>query len=349
MAVYKKGKNWYIDYYVRGRRKRKKIGPSKKLAEQVLKDIQVKIAKGEYLGIFEDRKIPFARFVQEYLEYSRANKRPSTYRRDRTNVRNLLAAFEGHYLSEITPKMVEEYKARRLERVSQASVNREITCLKHMYTKAVEWGYVQRNPIKGVKRLKEPPGRLRYLTREEVTALLEACNSHLRPIVVMALNTGMRKGEILSLRWRDIDLKNRRITLRNTKTNEIRVIPINETLYRELLQLDRCDEGEYVFCNARGEPYGDVKKGFASALRKAGIKDFRFHDLRHTFGSHLVMQGVDLRTVQQLMGHKEIKMTMRYAHLSPEHVEEAVARLDSLWTPYGHQSQDRESRVVVSP
>lgn len=245
--------------------------------------------------------------------------------------------------------MLEECKAQRLETVTPATVNREITCIRHMFAKAIEWGYVRRNPLKEVKKLKEPPGRLRYLTREEIAALLDACNHHLRPIVVAALNTGMRKSEILSLKWRDLDLKNRRITVTNTKNNEIRVISINKTLYRELLGLDRTARSEYVFSHGKGEPYGDVKKGFTSAVRKAGIKDFRFHGLRHTFDSHLVMQGVDLRTVQQLMGHKEIKMTMRYAHLSPKHVEEAVARLDSLWTPYGHQGPEPRGLVVVSP
>jgi integrase len=151
----------------------------------------------------------------------------------------------------------------------------------------------------------------------------------------------MRKGEILGLKWRNLDLKNRRITVTNTKNNEIRGIPINETLYQELVGLDRSRQGEYVFCNGEGEPYGDIKRGFASALRKPGIKDFRFHDLRHTFGSHLVMQGVDLRAGQQLMGHKE-EMTMRYSHLSREHVEGAMAKLDSLWTPYGHQRPNRD-------
>jgi len=339
MGIFQKGKNWYIDYYFKGRRKRKKIGPSKKLATQVLKDVQLKIAKGEYLGIYEEKKIAFNDYAKQYLAYSKANKAWSTYkRRDRFSIDHLTSFFKDKYLFEIAPEMIEKYKTLRLEKVSPASVNRELACLKHMFTKAIEWAYVNSNPAKTVKLLKEPPGRLRYLVPEEIERLLDACSDHIRPIVIAALNTGMRKSEILNLRWKEVDLRNRKITVINAKNNESRVIPINQTLHQELLTLSEKDKGEHVFSDRNGQPYGDIKKGFSSALNRAGIEDFRFHDLRHTFGSHLVMQGVDLKTVQQVMGHKDIKMTMRYSHLSPEYVQEAMERLDKLWTLYGHQA-----------
>ena len=347
MGIFQKGENWYIDYYLHGRRKRKKIGPSKKLAEQVLRDTQVKIVKKEYLGILEEKKIPFENFGQQYSDYCKANKAFSTYRRDRVSIDHLTSAFKGKYLFEITPEMIEKYKMARLEKVEPATVNREVACLKHMYTKAIDWDYVKANPVKGIKKLKEPPGRLRYLKSEEAETLVKACSDHLGPIVVTALNTGMRKSEILNLKWRDVDLINRMITVIKTKNNESRVIPINQTLYKELISLAKNPNGKYVFSDGHGQPFGDVKKGFSAALKRAKIEDFRFHDLRHTFGSHMVMQGVDLRTVQQVMGHKDIKMTMRYSHLSSGHVKEAMERLDGLWTLFGHQDfyQNYENRV----
>jgi len=348
MGVYKKGINWYIDYYVKGQRKLRKIGPSKKLAQQVLQDVHVKMAKGEFLGVYDEKKILFEEFGQQYLAYSKANKAWSSQRRDGFSVARLTSVFKGKYLLEITPRMIEKYKAARLEKVEPATVNRELACLKHMYTKAIEWGYVKANPVKTVRSLKEPPGRLRYLRPEEVKKLLEACCGHLRSIVVTALNTGMRRGEILALRWKDVDLGNRKITVRNAKNNETRVIPINQNLYQELLNHSKKSNGDYVFSNGEGRPFGDIKKGFLSALKRAGIEDFHFHDLRHTFGSHLVMQGIDLKTVQQLMGHKDIKMTMRYSHLSPKYVQESIGRLDSVWTLYGHQQKSNESRGSVS-
>ncbi|MBI5374181.1 MAG: site-specific integrase [Candidatus Schekmanbacteria bacterium] len=339
MAIFKKGDNWYIDYYVKGKRKRKKVSSSKKLAEQVLMDVHVKIAKEEYLGVYSDRKIVFEDFTKEYLDYSRANKEPSSYKRDCLSISTMKKTFEGHFLFEITPQMIEKYKAERLKSVSPATVNRELSCLKHMYTKAVEWKVVTASPLKGVKLFKEPPGRLRYLSAQDVEILLKACSNHLKPIVVMALNTGMRKSEILNLKWSQVDLKNRKLSVIKTKNNEVRVIPINETLSKELHILSKNVKSQFVFSDEFGTPFGDIKKGFAAALRRAKIEDFRFHDLRHTFGSHMVMSGVDLRTVQQIMGHKDIKMTMRYSHLSPEYVQDAISRLDSVWTLFGHQTK----------
>lgn len=355
MSVYKKGNNWYIDYYVKGERKRQKIGPSKKLALQVLEDVHVKIAKGEYLGIHEEKRILFEEYAKEYLLYSKANKALKSYKRDVTSLNGLRVVFGGYYLFEIGPFMVEKYKAQRLQDVEPASVNREIACLRHMCNKAVEWGYGTKSPVTGVKLLKEPPGRIRYLDTAEIDELLKAvdslkrgCSQYLRPIVVLALNTGFRKNEILQLKWEDIDLKEKKITLKHTKNNEIRTVPVNDTLYRELVKLTRHPESEYVFCDKNGIPYGEVKKSFGNALSVAKIKDFRFHDLRHTFASHLVMRGCDLRTVQQLMGHKDIRMTMRYSHLSRAHLQEAVSKLDSLWTPYGHQEKMSERTLLVT-
>jgi integrase len=350
MGVYKKGNNWYIDYYLKGRRKRKKVGPSKKLAEQVLKDIQVKIVKGEYLGVFEEKKVLFEEFTQRYLVYSRSNKAFSSYKRDLVSLKSLLSAFGDKYLFEIIPQMAEEYKTKRLqEDVTPATVNRELSCLRHLFNKAIEWSYLRKNPVQGVRLLKEPPGRTRYLEVGEIERLLEVIDSfprdtssYLKPIVLIALNTGLRKSEILQLKWKDIDFEKRKITVLRTKTNEIRTVPMNETLYKELKKISRGIESEYMLCNKKGVPYGNVRKSFDRALKIAGIDNFRFHDLRHTFASHLVMSGCDIRTVQQLMGHKDIKMTMRYSHLSKAHLQEAVEKLDTLWTLYGHQKDFRE-------
>ena len=168
MSVFKKGNNWYIDYYVKGQRKRKKIGPSKKLALQVLEDVHVKVAKEEYLGVLEEKKALFEDFSKQYLIYSKANKALSTYQRDQISIDHLVAFFKGKWLFEVTPELIEKYKAARLEKVEPAPINRELACLKHLYTKAIAWGYVKVNPAKSVKLFKEPPGRLRYLRPDEI-------------------------------------------------------------------------------------------------------------------------------------------------------------------------------------
>ena len=193
-------------------------------------------------------------------------------------------------------------------------------------------GYVKQNPAKPVKLLKEPPGRLRYLTLEELTRLLDTCAPHLKPIVVMAVHTGMRRREILSLRWSDVDLRQRIMTLTKTKNNERRILPINAQLAEVLRSIPRHVESPYVFCDRDGRPYERIDNGFRRACKRAGIGDCRFHDLRHTFASHLVMRGANLWSVQELLGHKTGKMTVRYTHLSTLHLQETVSLLEALLT-----------------
>jgi integrase len=281
MAVFKKGRHWYIDYYVKGVRKRKKIGPSKQVAELALMDVELKIAEGEYLGIYGDKRITLPQFAEEYLAYTRVNKAPMSVRRDPISLVPLTHAFSG-CLSEITTKAIEEYKARRIETVKPATLNKELALLKHMFTKPIEWGYVKQNPTKPVKLLKEPPGRLRYLTAEELTHLLETCAPHLKPIVLTAVHTGMRRQEILSLRWADVDVRKRTITLTKTKNNERRMIPMNAQLAEVIRTVSRHVESPYVFCDRDGRPYDRIDNGFRRACKRAEVVDFRFHDLRHT-------------------------------------------------------------------
>ena len=194
-----------------------------------------------------------------------------------------------------------------------------------MYNRAIAWKrYSGENPVKGVKMFKENNQRLRFLEINEISKLLDNCEEYLKPIVMIALNTGMRKSEILNLKWRDVDINRGIIYLYNTKNGEKREIPINEEVDRALIGVRKNSESEYIFCWKNGEKIRDIRISFFTALQKSGIKEFRFHDLRHTAASHLVMSGVDLNTVRELLGHKSLKMTLRYAHLSPGHRKRAV-------------------------
>lgn len=322
MGVFKKGNDWYIDYHVNGRRKREKVGPSKRLAESVLAKRKVEIAEGKFLDIERKLKVRFEDFAKEYMEYSKANKR--SWKRDVVSLKNLLPVFGDKYLAEITPLMVEQYKNRRRDQVTPATVNREMALLKNMFNKAIQWGKAAENLVAKVKLFKEDKGRLRLLTEEELERLLEVAPPHLQPILVVALNTGLRKSEILNLKWDDVDFQQERILVADAKNREWREIPMNLAVFKALVSIERHPESPYVFCKPNGQPYGNVRKSFEKALRIAGIENFRFHDLRHTFASHLVMAGVDLMTVKELLGHKSLEMTMRYSHLSPAHKRKAV-------------------------
>jgi integrase len=140
----------------------------------------------------------------------------------------------------------------------------------------------------------------------------------------------MRRGEILGLKWEDIDFRNGVITLLDTKNGEKREVPMNDTLIETLRSIRRHPSSPYVFCDQEGKRFCRARGSFNTALRRAGIENFRFHDLRHTLGSNLVMQGVELNTVREILGHKSIDMTLRYAHLSPAHKTKAVRVMDSL-------------------
>ncbi|MCF6155360.1 MAG: site-specific integrase [Candidatus Brocadia sp.] len=217
-----------------------------------------------------------------------------------------------------------------------ATANRLIATLFHMFTKAVEWDMVEEEILKRIRKVKMLPEnnrRLRYLSTEECQRLIDSCDKHLKPIVITALNTGMRKDEILGLKWDNVDLNAGFILLNQdqTKNSERKEIPINQTL-RETLE-GITSQFDYVFVNPlTGNRYDNVKRSFNTALKKAEIRDFKFHDLRHTFASHLVMAGIDLTTVKELMGHKDFKMTLRYAHLAPSHKVKAVDTLDNIMT-----------------
>lgn len=338
-------KDWDINYRIHGKQYKRRIGPNRKLAEQVLMDIELKQAKGDYLGIYEEKKIPFADFARDYLEFAKSMKAPSTYAGNVREMQRLRRAFDV-YLPKLTAALIEKYKVQRSQEVKPATVNRELALLKHMLTKAVDWGYLKQNPAKSVKLLKEPPGRLRYLEPEEIERLLEACDDplapYLRAIVVVALHTGMRFGEILRLRWGDLDLRHRLISITGTKNNERKTIPVNEILNEELMKLPRHLSSPYLFCHPDGTQILRIDRSFHSALKRAGIEGFRFHDLRHTFASHLAMRGVPLETIGASLGHKDPKMTRRYAHLSPATLQQAVTTLQDLHV--GTKREHREER-----
>ena len=352
MPVYKKGKNYYIDYYFGGRRKRECVGPDKRLAETVLKKRKVEIAEGRYLDIKKNEKIKFEDFADQYLELHSKPNNKSWERSDLYNLNSLKRYFSGKYLYEITSIMIERFKTERIKEVSPATVNRNLACLKCMLNKAIQWGKLEENPFKVVKLLKENNKRLRYLEREEIVRLLARCSKRLRSIVVIALNTGMRKGEILGLKWQDIDFKRGIIYLYNTKNGEKREIPVNEMAKTALLRTLKHPDSAYVFCDKKGKPFGNIRKSFFTALKNSAIINFHFHDLRHTFASHLVMSGVDLNTVRELMGHKSLEMTLRYAHLSPDHKRRAVdilsKQMDTIWTPEAKERKLENNVAVVT-
>ncbi len=351
--IYKKGKMWYIDFQdADGNRHRKSISKSKRIAERKLYEVELKRDKGEHLDILERDDILFDDFVKDYLAYSKANKAPGSYKRDLTSKRALLKYFSGQSLTEIKPQEIERYKAERQKTVTNATINRELAFLSHLYTMAKKWDKIDKDPTKKVQKLKEPPGRTRFLTEDELLRLLNECPDHIVPIIITAVNSGIRKSNLLNLKWNQIDLNNSQIKIISSKNNESRIIPMNNTLVDLFKNLEHRNEEDYVFARKNGRRIKNIIEGFKAALNRAEILDFRFHDLRHTFGSHLAMSGANIKTIQKLMGHKDISMTLRYAHLSQDHLKKAVNELDSRMNLFGtnmaHPQSSNKHRSLKS-
>jgi integrase len=241
---------------------------------------------------------------------------------------SLLPCFGQYELRKITPQLIEQFIRSRLESgVQKSSINRELSCLSMVFKKAIDWDYLRENPMSRIKRFAEKDNvRERALTKEEEEKLLENSSELLRSIILTALNTGMRSNEILNLRWDQIDFNEMRILVENTKSGKNRKIGIDPKLH-DVLRL-RDNQSPYVFPNPdTGKPLTTVKKSYKTACKKAGIENLRFHDLRHTFGTRIIQNGVDIETVRELMGHESYITTQRYLHTNEQRKKEAV---DSL-------------------
>ncbi len=335
MSLYQRGKSWYYDFQYRSERYTGCIGPvSRTVAKEILAKKKAEAVEGRYELPSKKPSSRLDEFAKEYFAYYRANRRPQSVQRHETAYRALQPTFGNQRLSEVSPLAIERYKRqRKQDGVSEVTVNRELALLKNLFTKAIEWEKATENPVKKVRLYREENGRTRFLTEDEESRLLACCGPQLKPLVITALHTGFRASELRSLTWGDIDFRRRVITVRASyaKNGESRSVPMNEVLTTTLKAVKlQGARGECVFCSRDGTPYRSFRSAFERAVRQAGIADFTFHDLRHTFASRLVMAGVDLPTVKELLGHKDITMTLRYAHLSSDHKQAAVKKLEKV-------------------
>ncbi len=323
--VTKDGRIHYgISYTARGRRVREVVGESKKFAATMLAKRKVELAEGKYQFPSRKKAMAVEKLCQKYIEYAQQHKR--SWKRDAGVIKKIILFFGNTSVERITQWDVERYKANSGKTVSKASVNRELAILKRMLRLAVQWGFLGSNPAAEVKLYREEEQPMRVVSTKEEQILIRAAASHLKPIIVMALNTGMRRGEILNMKWTHIDLHEQVITVTRTKSGRVRHIPINRAVEATLRAFKGSRDG-YVFL-WRGKHVQSVSRAFKTAVRVSGIKSCRFHDLRHTFAMRLVLGGIDIVTVKELLGHADISMTMRYAHPSPESKKRALRTLD---------------------
>jgi integrase len=331
------GREYRIDYRnLNGERVREKIGPNREAAEQRLREVLSTMAEGRCIKKSPDARTRFKTLAEWYLNLAEVKAKRS-YDRDNWSLRLLLPFFGERLLKDITPGIVEAYRQMRLATPSgrspknltkPATVNREIACFKTIFNKAMKEGKAERNPCQGVKMLKENNERDRVLTLEEYHRLLTECPAHLKSVVRLAYYTGMRQGEILHLTWGQVDLKEGFIKLRpeDTKTSEGRCVPLRGDLLemfkaiRPGLPLPQVQVFTYA-----GRTMGSIRRAFESAVKKAGIEDFTFHDLRHTAINNWRLQGHDYFRIMSASGHKTMHVFKRYNTVSPEELRKLAA------------------------
>jgi len=246
---------------------------------------------------------------------------------------------------------VQAWASGRRAEVEPATVNRELSFLRRVFNVALANGLVERNPVKAVKFFDEPSGRVRYLSDEEEARLRTEVSEANWRIISFAMNTGLRQGEQFGLRWEHVNLANRVLTIPRSKHGGSRHVQLNDTAMAILRALPSRFQSRWVFPSGTGKtPLNATnfrQRVFNPVVLRARIDNFRWHDLRHTFASRLAMAGVDLNTIRELLGHKTLAMTLRYAHLSPTHLHQAVKLLDADGCSGGRSSaQSGSSRVT---
>lgn len=320
---------WWIRYAdATGRIRREKVG-NKGAAIQLYRKRKTEILEGKKLPhTLRAKRITFSELAEDALEYSKTHKR--SYGDDVIRMAKLLESFRERPADAITPQEIERWLSGKTE-LKPATLNRYRALLCLTYRLGVQNGKVNSNPARLVRQRRENNGRIRFLSPEEEAKLREViqevCPHHL-PELEVAINTGMRMGEQYEMTWDCVDFERTLLTLPRTKNGEIRHVPLNDTAISALRMAHSQSNGQsYVFLNRFGQQLKSPREWFDAVVRKAGLADFTWHCLRHTFASRLVMADVGLRAVQELMGHKTISMTVRYAHLAPQHQLAAVQRL----------------------
>jgi len=327
----KKGKAYCLRWHDEsGRIRTETVGPERKLAERLSAERQHELNAGQFRT---PRRVSYEEFGREEVEVMQGQMAPASLKELELVLRQFGKVCRDIRLTNISSRLVEQFFAQRLKSAKPATANKSLRTLKAAFNRAVRRGYLERNPIVGLKPVREPEREVRVLTAEEIGKLLEACPSlRWRTLVALAVTTGMRLGEMLSLHWDDLDVESGTVWVRNrpgspTKSRRNRVLALAPGVCGLLKQLP-CS-GELVFHDGDGRPWrNNVQTGFRRIVKRAGIKYCTLHDLRRTFVSQLAMAGVNEAVVQKLAGHASMGTTLKYyTHIMPEALRIAQARL----------------------
>lgn len=324
----KSGKpRFYLDYRDSKGKRKQELDKTAACLEDAITTLQNRVQRehDKLNGIVRRSKnIGFSEFAKSFLQDYLMTEREKSWREESYRLNVCVDFFKNTPLRDITSQGIRRFKFERLSAGnSKISVNRYRALLHKMFNVAIEEGYIEENPVTKVNRYSELENiRNRVLTEDEEQRLIAESSSRLESILKVALNTGMRLGEILKLMWKNVDLEKREIRVVEAKSGRSRKMPINSTLHGELIELKSQDGTDN-----RVFPFKSIRTAFTNACERAGIKDFTFHDLRRTFGTRLLERGVDIVTISRLYGHSSVLVTQRYLHPKDELSREAVELL----------------------
>jgi len=317
------GKSYWIEFYDdTGRRRRERVGPSKTAAEQRLREVLKARTEERHIEKDKSSRVTLAELCKWYRSLPEVQAKLSLVR-DQCAIKNLLRLLAGSTkIRDLTSGKIEAYQKRRLTELSSrrkgettkpATVNKEVICLKTILNRAVRYGKIERNPVADVKKIPENNVRMRTLSEDEFESLLAACPDYLKPVVLTAFYTAMRKSEILSLTWDEVDKRGDFIRLKApmTKTKVARAIPLHPRVKEVFDAIPRAVHTKRVFLRD-GNPFSDFKRSFKTACKQAGLEDFTFHDLRHCAINNLRLAGNDHFLIMAVSGHKTASMFKRY-------------------------------------
>jgi integrase len=334
-GIYKRqdrGGFWISWTDAQGRRRfRKTEAQNITQARQIRAAELLRVEHSKVLGFSPPGEDNFKTVAKRYLAHQKPRVSRASYLREKVSVDSHLVPFFTGKLAAVRRSDIQRYVSKRSIKVSAHTVQKELNTLKHLLGLAVDWDLIPFNPAYKVTAPKVPAGRVRYLQPAELKVLIEASLGWLRPIIALAASTGMRRSEILGLRWMDVDLLHDRIILPQTKNGEGRIVYLNQFAQSALQSVDfdkNTKSTDKIFSNITPER---VSVAFRRICRTLEIADFRFHDLRHTAASWLRMSGADIHTVAQLLGHKDLRMAARYQHLSSSFLTDAVGKLDGVF------------------
>jgi integrase len=315
-CLYMQGRQYWYKVSINGKSEYIPLKTNlKEVAYRKVREIKEKLSMGIY-PVSEIKGNKFTDLAERYLQYIKKNKAFSTQRRDKFIIDNFGKIFAGKTLSQISSVDIERYI---LDCGKEAStINREMAVLKHCFNKGIEWGFIKENPAAKVKRLKVQKSAVRYLSDEEIKKILNNAKGIWRAIIITFLESGLRAGELARLEWKDIDKEKGILSIHHTKSYKPRNIPISGRLIKVFNSLPKGKGRVFPFSDSY--IIHKVAK-ICADKEKVNLPDVTCHIFRHTYASRLVMAGVNLRTVQALLGHSNITTTMIYSHLAPDYMK----------------------------